>query len=143
MPIEFRCVSAIWDSAALAIRAVGSSNPFNSLEQQRISSFSAPMTSQVYLENDPAAPNITNLELRACAKLFGSGATLSSRGSYCICKAQAYPTAGNAYCRKNPERCSPNTMARRSSRFSHQCRNHRHQKHPFLSSQHQYHLSRT
>ena len=61
------------------------------------------MASQVYLDSDSTAPNITNLDVRACAKLFGSGATVSSRGSYCVCKEQAYPTEGNAYCRKNPD----------------------------------------
>ncbi|CAF3205424.1 unnamed protein product, partial [Rotaria sp. Silwood2] len=57
-----------------------------------------PIANRVYLDNDPAALNITGLTIPVCVKLFGYGATLSNSGSYCICIPDAYHVADFSFC---------------------------------------------
>ncbi len=58
------------------------------------------ITNQVYMESDLSAPNIAGLNERVCVKFFGTGATLSSRSNYCVCRTNAYSVESNSYCRK-------------------------------------------
>ncbi|CAF3487239.1 unnamed protein product [Rotaria sp. Silwood1] len=57
-----------------------------------------PKTNQLYIDNDPMAPNITSLTLTDCIKLFGTGSTISNYGSYCICKPYAFAINSNSHC---------------------------------------------
>lgn len=59
------------------------------------------MTAQVYVDDDPATPNITGITETACVKFFGLAAMKSTNGDYCVCRENAYPVNSNTYCRKS------------------------------------------
>ncbi|UJR32135.1 hypothetical protein I4U23_019603 [Adineta vaga] len=58
----------------------------------------APITTRVYSDDDSTAPSIDGLNDAGCRLWFGTGAMLSTKGRYCICKSAAYAVFENTYC---------------------------------------------
>ena len=56
---------------------------------------------RVYSDDDSNVESTPGLNEAGCRHFFGSGATLSTKGQYCICKPEAYAVLSNTYCRKN------------------------------------------
>ncbi|CAF0949210.1 unnamed protein product [Adineta ricciae] len=56
------------------------------------------IATQVYSDDDSSAESTPGLNEAGCRHFFGSGATLSTKGQYCICKPEAYAVLSNTYC---------------------------------------------